>query len=246
MRPFAILQVRPEDRASDDEFDAILAKGRLDASEVARFRLDREPLPRPFDVGAFAGIVVGGGPGCFSDHPEEKSDVEQEMEARVLAIMPEVIVEDAPFLGCCYGLGALATALGGDVSQERFGEPVGPVTCSFTADASEDPLCAGLPPTFDAFVGHKEAVQRLPKGCAHLAAAPTCPMQMIRYGKNVYATQFHPEADAAVFETRIRLYRNNGYFPPDEADALIARCKAADVTVPPELLARFVARYRAH
>lgn len=39
--------------------------------------------------------------------------------------MPQVIDTDRPFMGCCYGLGILARHLGGEVSKERFGEPVG-------------------------------------------------------------------------------------------------------------------------
>ncbi|MEO0620555.1 MAG: glutamine amidotransferase, partial [Pseudomonadota bacterium] len=237
-KPFLILQVRPETEAADDEFVALLDKGGLAVENVVRVRLDLDPAPDAADLSDFAGIIVGGGPGCISDPPEKKTDVEALMEARALEIMPRVIADDLPFLGCCYGIGTLAHALSGDVSQARFGESVGPVTCHMTRDAADDPLCDGLPETFDAFVGHKEAVQALPPGSVHLAASETCPFQMIRYGANVYATQFHPEADAAVFETRIRLYRNKGYFPPDEADALIARCNAADVTIPERILAR--------
>jgi GMP synthase (glutamine-hydrolysing) len=66
---------------------------------------------------------------------------------------------------------------------------------------------------------------------------------MIRYKSNVYATQFHPEADAQGFETRIRIYRDKGYFPPEDAEALIDMVHAADVTVPAKILNRFVARY---
>ena len=66
---------------------------------------------------------------------------------------------------------------------------------------------------------------------------------MIRYRQNVYATQFHPEADADVFETRIRLYKDRGYFDPEDADRLIAQCRAADVTMPEQVLRRFVQRY---
>ncbi|MEL7542431.1 MAG: glutamine amidotransferase [Pseudomonadota bacterium] len=243
-KPFLILQVRPEQEAADDEFAALMTKGGLAAGEVERVRLDLAEPPHPETLHRFAGIIVGGGPGCISDTPDKKTEVEALMEARALEIMPHVIADDLPFLGCCYGIGTLAHALGGDVSQARYGESVGPVTCRMTEDATNDPLCEGLPETFDAFVGHKEAVQSLPPRCVHLAGSDTCPFQMIRYGANVYATQFHPEADAAVFETRIRLYRNKGYFPPDEADALIARCNAADVTVPEKILHRFVARYR--
>jgi len=68
---------------------------------------------------------------------------------------------------------------------------------------------------------------------------------MIRYGRNIYATQFHPEADGQSFATRIRIYRGKGYFHPDEAGALTDACLAEDITVPGQILRRFVERYRA-
>ena len=110
-------------------------------------------------------------------------------------------------------------------------------------DAANDPLLDGLASQFEVFVGHKEAVQSLPPGTVHLLSSAPCPVQMIRYGKNVYATQFHPEADALDFERRIRVYRNHGYFPAEDADRLIAVCHAANVTVPGEILRRFAVRY---
>ena len=45
MKPFLILQLRPEDDASDGEFRAFLEKGRLDESDTHRIRLDAESLP---------------------------------------------------------------------------------------------------------------------------------------------------------------------------------------------------------
>ena len=152
-------------------------------------------------------------PGCVSDPPEDKSPDEARAEAAILSLMPEVLARDVPFLGCCYGMGILAQELGGKVSKERFGEPVGPVTCEITDEGARDPLLKGLPRAFDAFVGHKEAAQAV------------------------------PEADAEVFADRIRIYRNRGYFDPADADALTATCRAADVTIPVEILRRFAARY---
>ena len=67
---------------------------------------------------------------------------------------------------------------------------------------------------------------------------------MIRYKDNVYATQFHPEADGAVFEQRIRIYKDYGYFDPADADRLIAMCHDQDVNVPEQILKRFVDSYR--
>jgi len=163
--------------------------------------------------------------------------------AAVLSLMPRITGEDIPFLGCCYGIGILGKHLGGDVSKRAHGEPVGTADCTLTEDGAADPLLAGLPARFTAFVGHKEALQALPEGCTHLVASPRCPYQMIRHGRHVYATQFHPEADAAGFETRIRIYRNKGYFAPETADDLIAMCRAAQVHAPERILRRFVARY---
>ncbi len=244
MRPFLILQLRPEAEASDDEYAAFLAKGGLSAEETHRIRLDCENLPGDLDLADYSGVIVGGGPGCVSDAPEDKDPTEARIEAQILGLMPAITDSDTPFMGCCYGIGILGHHLGAPVSKEKYGEPVGPVTCTMTEAAQADPVMAGLPAQFDAFVGHKEAVQELPHGAVHLLSSGPCPFQMIRYRDNIYATQFHPEADSAVFETRIRLYRNKGYFHPDEADDLIATCRAAQVDQPERILRNFVARYR--
>ena len=244
MKRFLILQLRPESDAADDEFAAILDKSGLTPDQTHRIRLDQQDLPAGLVVSDYAGVIVGGGPGCVSDAPDKKSATDARIEAQIMALMPQIIAADHPFMGCCYGLGILAHHLGGNVSKAQFGEPVGTSTCRTTKAAHSDPLTKGLAPQFDAFVGHKEAVQDLPPGCVHLLASDPCPYQMIRYGQNVYATQFHPEADAHDFERRIRIYRNHGYFPPEQADSLIQACHAATVSVPGEILRRFAERYR--
>jgi GMP synthase (glutamine-hydrolysing) len=66
---------------------------------------------------------------------------------------------------------------------------------------------------------------------------------MVRTGRNVYATQFHPEANGETFATRIRIYNGYGYFEPDDAEALTEAALAEDITVPEQILARFVTRY---
>jgi len=238
-----ILQLRPETEASDDEFRAILEKGGLNADRTHRIRLDRSPIPGSRRLDDYAGIIVGGGPGCVSNAPEEKSEDERRIETGVMSLMPEITDRDFPFLGCCYGIGILGRYLGGTVNKSRFGEPVGTSDCRLTAEGTHDPLLDGLEAEFQAFVGHKEALQNLPKGCVHLVSSTACPYQMIRYGRNVYATQFHPEADAASFELRIGIYRHEGYFPPEDAERLIATCRAADVNMPERILRNFVKRY---
>jgi GMP synthase (glutamine-hydrolysing) len=60
----------------------------------------------------YAGVIVGGGPGCVSDPPAAKDPVEARIEADCLALMPEIVARDVPFMGCCYGIGILAHHLG--------------------------------------------------------------------------------------------------------------------------------------
>lgn len=242
-KSFLILQLRPEDEASDGEYRAFLDKGGLDAARTHRIRLESHPLPSDLSLDDYAGVIVGGGPGCISDDPATKDPAEARAEAEILGLMPEITARDIPFLGCCYGIGILAHHLGGEVSKKRYAEPVMPVPCRVTPEGQSDPLLEGLPERFNALVGHKEAVQYLPPGAVHLMASERCPFQMIRTGRNVYATQFHPEADGQVFADRIQIYKDRGYFHPDEAEALTEVCMSAEVTVPPEILRRFIARY---
>jgi GMP synthase (glutamine-hydrolysing) len=244
-KPFLILQLRPEDEAADGEFAAFLEKGGISAQDVHRVRLDQDPLPPDLDLDAYAGVVVGGGPGCVSDDPATRDPAEARIEAAIMALMPRITAEDIPFMGCCYGISILAHHLGTEVSKRRWGEPIGPVGVVKTEAGERDPLLDGLPSQFTALVGHKEATQALPNGCAHLLASETCPFQMIRYGQNVYATQFHPEADGTIFADRIRIYSGHGYFQADEAAKLTETALAAKTDEAPRLLSRFFARYGA-
>ena len=244
MKPFLILQLRPETDASDGEYEAFLQKGGLAADAAHRIRLDRDAIPSDLSLDDYAGVIVGGGPGCVSDPDDKKSVMDKRIEDAVMGLMPEITERDLPFLGCCYGIGILAAHLGGSVSKARYGEPIGAVACEQTPDAAGDPLLSGLPGEFLALVGHKEAVQELPEGCTHLLASEPCPFQMIRHKANVYATQFHPEADPDVFEQRIRIYSGHGYFEPEDAGRLIDNVHRQHVHVPEKILQRFVEVYR--
>jgi GMP synthase (glutamine-hydrolysing) len=243
MSRFLVLQLRPETEAADEEFGALLARGGLKEGEVHRIRLDQAPLPA-LSLDDYAGVIVGGGPGCISDPPEMKDPLEARIESDVMGLMPGVLVRDMPFLGCCYGMSILGATLGAPVGKGRYGEPIGGVDCRVTEAGASDPLLGDLPDRFRALVGHKEAVEALPQGAVHLVASGPCPFQMIRVGRNVYATQFHPEAQGENFASRIEIYKDRGYFDPARADALTAACLAEEVTVPQRILSRFVARFR--
>ncbi|MGA8209575.1 MAG: glutamine amidotransferase [Nocardioidaceae bacterium] len=241
MRPFLLLATRAEDAAADNEYEAFLAFTGLGESLLRRVRLEQRSLG-DLDPDDWSGIVLGGGPFNASDPDARKSPVQRRVERELSGLLDVVVARDLPFLGACYGIGVLGTHQGGVVDR-TYAEPIGRVPVTLTAEGRADPLLADLPATFEAFVGHKEAVHDLPRHAVRLASSPACPVQMFRVGRNVYATQFHPELDIHGLCTRIDVYKHHGYFAPAEADSLKAMARAGHVHQPPKLLARFVQRY---
>lgn len=243
MKPFLLLSSRPEDDALAGERAAILRMSGLAENDLVQIRIEEAPLPR-LDLDDFAGIFLGGGP--FNSSDTDKSNLQLRVEADLAALIDEVIERDFPLLGLCYGIGALTSRLGGAVDR-RFGEPVGAIDVSLTDAGRDDPLFAGVPSPLRAFVAHKEACSALPPQAELLATGEHCPVQAFRVGSHVYATQFHPELDAPGFGARIRIYRDAGYFAPEETETLAAF--AENAVISPEaqlLLSNFVALARAH
>ncbi len=243
MKPFVIVQLRPESEAADEEFAAILRRAGLTEGNARRIRLDQGDLPEDLDLRAVSGVIVGGGPGCVSDLPHEKTPMEARIEAQILGLMPHIVAENVPFLGCCYGIGILGRHLGAPVSKDHHGEDVGAITCTRRSESAGDPLLDGLPERFTALVGHKEALDALPDGAVHLLEGARCPIQMLRYRDRIYATQFHPEADGDSFALRIRVYREKGYFPPERAAALTEACAGVRTEASGRILANFVRHF---
>jgi GMP synthase (glutamine-hydrolysing) len=241
VKPFLLLATRAEDEAADDEYAAMLRAGGLEERHLHRIRLEAAPLPA-LDLDRYAGIVLGGGPFDSSDPEHAKSGTQRRVESELRGLLDELVARDFPFLGACYGVGTLGVHQGGVVDR-TFGEPVGAVPISLTAAGIADPLLAGVPEAFDAFVGHKEACRELPPTAVLLASSPTCRVQMFRVKTNLYATQFHPELDVVGIITRVRIYRDAGYFPPETLEEIIAAVSGQVVTEPPRILANFVARY---
>jgi GMP synthase (glutamine-hydrolysing) len=241
VKPFLLLATRPEDAAADNEYELFLRFAGLGERDLRRIRLEQRPLDG-VDLRDWSGVLLGGGPFNSSDPETSKSAVQRRVEADLRGLLDQVLSEDFPFLGACYGIGALGGHQGAVVDR-RYAEPVGTVTVTLTPQGQRDPLLGELPATFDAFTGHKEAISHLPRHAVLLATSPGCPVQTFRIGSRVYATQFHPELDAAGLSTRIDVYKDAGYFPPAQADELKARAARSDVVHPHEILRHFARRF---
>lgn len=225
MRPFLLLATRDHDEAAAAEYASVRRHAGLAEDELVHVRVESEPLPE-LDLADYSGVLLGGSSFNISD--ADKSELQQRVEADLAVLVDRIVDADIPFLGMCYGVGTVTTHLGGTVDK-TYSEPVGATRLSLTPDGVVDPVLAGVPEQFEAFVGHKEACHGVPPGVTMLATGAACPVQMYRVGANVYVTQFHPELDADDLAARMRIYAHAGYFRPEELEDLIAMAQASGV-----------------
>ncbi|SDQ19376.1 GMP synthase (glutamine-hydrolysing) [Microbacterium sp. cf332] len=236
-----LLATRAEDVPADEEYELFLRHTGLEPASLRRVRLEAEPMP-DIDLDDISGIFVGGGPFNASDPWERKPAVQRRVEAEFSVLLDRVVARDSPFLGACYGIGTVGAYLGATIDR-RFGEPISVVDVELSDAGRADPLLASLPDAFSAFVGHKEAISALPTTATLLASSAGCPVQMFRVGRNVYATQFHPELDLDGITTRIHAYADYGYFAADELESTLAAVRRTPVTHTGDILRAFVERY---
>ena len=242
MKKILILQMRPENETADSEFEAILSVGKIDREQVHRIRVEQlEKIE--IDINNYCAIIAGGSPFDVSRPANQKSDVQKQIESFFNSLFDQVIAIDFPFLGVCSGNGLLGNYCGTTISS-KYSEPIGSVTVTVTEEGEKDTLLIGLPKQFLVFIGHKEACDNIPPSAVLLVSSTLCPVQMFRIKKNIYATQFHPEADVDEFILRINTYKNHGYFPTEQASELISAIKGVETPVSKEILRRFVIKYQ--
>ncbi len=241
MKPFLLIATRSDERAAAEEHASYCTLTGLLPEDLEWRRIESAPLG-DVEFSRYSGIILAGSPFTVSEPNDLKSPDELRVERELAELLDRVIGRDFPFLGICYGIGTIGRHQGAKVDR-TYGESTQAARISLTAEGLADPLFGELPPEFDAFVGHKEALAEVPPHLAVLASSPGCPVQAFRVGENVYATQFHPELDAGSMSSRVRTYSNHGYFDPAEIDQLIERVEAADVRASHLVLARFIEQY---
>ena len=111
MKPFLLLSIRAEDAAADNEYESFLSLSGLGEGGLRRVRLEQRALG-DVDLGEWSGILLGGGPFNYSDPAELKTPVQRRVEADLRGLLGRVVDADFPFLGACFGVGALGRQLG--------------------------------------------------------------------------------------------------------------------------------------
>lgn len=169
--------------------------------DLVEYAVSSGQLPQTID---FDGIVVtGSGASVYW---------EDEWINNLLAFLEETVAEGIPHLGICFGHQALASALGGEVTD--MGEyELGYREVQRVGDSR---LLADVPEEFTVFTSHSDAVTALPPGATEIATN--------EYGvhgferANVYTLQSHPEYD---LETADRIARGKN-LPESTLDPILA------------------------
>ena len=192
----------------------------------------------------WSGIILGGGSFTFFRPRGREGTGRRGDKSELIGLLDQVVAADFPFLGACYGIGALGSHQGGTVDRSRPGAGRPALGLTHRRRASPTRCSADVPRDFRGVRRTQGGPHRaaLAHGCTWATSA-ACPVQAFRVGEHVYATQFHPELDLAGVQTRIDVYSTYGYFDPSEAASLRARSATVDVMHPMTLLRNFSRRY---
>jgi GMP synthase (glutamine-hydrolysing) len=108
---------------------------------------------------------------------------------------------DIPLLGICYGMQAMALALGGKVEGAEAGE-FGRTELTLREDGGR--LLGGLPEEQNCWMSHRDIVRAAPEGFTPLASSPSSPVAAYENSeRGLYGIQFHPEVVHTPYGTEI-------------------------------------------
>lgn len=137
-----------------------------------------DPLPQ--SMSEHAGAVIFGGPMSAND--------EEDYVAKEIDWISVPLRDETPFLGICLGAQMMCRQLGGQVELH----PCGLVERGYYEIAPTEEGKALFDWPQKVYQWHKEGFS-LPSGAERLASSSYFSNQAMRYGKNAYAIQFHPE-----------------------------------------------------
>lgn len=143
------------------------------------------------------GAIIGGSSDFFlhggiGEEEAERAGAREVLE-RVRILVEYMLENDFPALGVCFGHQLIAEIRGGNVTHDHAQRKMGTFDVVLNEDGKRDPLFAGMPPVFAGQYAHRDSVTTLPHGATLLGSGESCKYSLLRYGKNIYTMQFHPE-----------------------------------------------------
>jgi GMP synthase (glutamine-hydrolysing) len=128
-----------------------------------------------------AGLILSGGPKSVN-------------VAGAPLLDPALYEVGVPVLGICYGAQLIARQLGAEVSNTGRGE-YGRTSLTVASDGPAPSVLFGtVPPAFDVWMSHFDAIMSVPNGFRATAATSDAPVAALEDpAHGLYGVQFHPE-----------------------------------------------------
>ena len=179
-----ILVIRHMYSADLGAIETVLNEHNINIIKVEGFSTDISKL-NPLDYDAV--IVLGGAMGVYQSDIFPYLNDEMELIRKCVAV-------DHPMLGICLGSQLTAGALGQKVYKGTSGRESGFMDIELTDEAADTPLRHFHKSKTKIFQWHGDTFD-LPPEATLLASSPQYQNQAFQIGKNIFATQFHPEVD---------------------------------------------------
>jgi len=194
------------------------ADSRNFTTSATRFDLNPE-LP---SVDSFDWLVVLGGKMGVNDSAEFPWIADE------IEFIKKVILSGKIVIGICLGSQLIAKALGAEVYKNKEQE-IGFMPVFFNQNALNDIVFKHFPQKLNVMHMHFDVFD-LPPGAINMAKSEVTPCQAFRYGKNVFALQFHfeiSELNAADFIREItpEIVPGKHVQTPDEMLSQILCCR---------------------
>ncbi len=167
----------------------------------------------------FDGLIIGGSGEFFLDGGKADDDPAklggQSIIERLSPLINYLLQKDFPTMGICFGHQLIAHTQGGAVTHDHLQKKIGTHLLHLNEDGRKDRVMGFLPEHFNAQYGHHDSVTILPHEATLLAVGERCHFSALRYRKNIYSFQAHPELAR---EDVIRKLKSSPDYLPDGID----------------------------
>ncbi|MCK5148148.1 glutamine amidotransferase [bacterium] len=174
-------------------------------------------LPDPDEA---AGIIITGSLSNIT----ENTDWMQ----RAAAWVRQAVKSETPMMGVCFGHQLMGWAHGAEVDNNPNGPEYGTVEIELVQEGYDDALLAGLSSPFHAQASHSQSILSLPDGAVRLAYNDHEEFHALRYGKNAWSFQFHPEWNDHIMKDVIAVNRETLAQAGQDADFLLSMVENTD------------------
>lgn len=170
---------------------------------------DAEHGRLPADPAAWGAFLITGSPASIND--------DGPWIAALLDTIRAAHAADVPLLGICFGLQAVAKALGGRVEPNPQGWDLGLVALELTVAGRAYAPLAAAPQPLRILESHSDVAVAAPPGAVVLAASARTPVEIFTLGQRVLCLQGHPEMDQEMVRELLEKRLQRGLLDPERA-----------------------------